>query len=558
MNLSNMIRQRIQSGLRRKAVTSCSTWAQTYRVMGVPYPGLWTFRHHPWLREMHDFESDRMIGQKSAQMGYTETALNLAFYYIDVKAIDVLYVLPSKTPDASDFSASRFDGALDLSLHLEDLFSDVKNVGHKRAGSTNMYVRGSKSRSGLKSIPVGLVILDEVDEFDQDNIPLAMERLSGQVERKTAMLSTPTIDDRGINRYFVLSTQDHFYFRCPFCSRSTELVFPDCMVITAEGLSDPKLKNSHIICKECKHRLDHATKHEWLGTGKWVSGYLDRDDRGFYINQLYSSTVSPHEIAQKYLEALRDPAAEQEFWNSKMGLPHVVEGARVTDVDIDRCKENSSYKTTDPSPGGCITMGVDVGKVLHCEIDQWTLPQMYSGSVDLNIQAKCRVLTMFKVKEFEELDESMRKYRVLACVIDSQPEHRKAYEFASRFWGHVRLCIYGKGISGKQIVVGRDDHGQVVDEHLVTVDRTSWLDLSLSRFRNKGMLILPIDTTEEYREHIKALVRVYSRDVDGNPVGKYEKGEQKPDHYAHARNYAELALPFATSLNKVQDIRGVI
>lgn len=558
MSLTDLIRQRIQSGLKRKSVTTCSSWAETYRIMGTPFPGFWTFKHHPWLKEMHDFENERMIGQKSAQMGYTETALNLAFYYIDIRTVDVLYVLPSKTPDASDFSASRFDGALDLSKHLENLFSDVKNVGHKRAGSTNLYVRGSKSRAGLKSIPVGLVILDEVDEFDQDNIPLAMERLSGQVDRKIAMLSTPTIDDRGINRYYNLSSQDHFFFRCPFCSRRTELIFPDCLTITAESINDPGLKNSHLICKECKHQLYHETKSEWLKSGVWISGYEGRDDRGFYINQLYSSTVTPVEIAQKYLEALRDPASEQEFWNSKIGLPHIVEGARVTDSNIDQCKEYSNHKTSDPPQYGCITMGVDVGKVLHCEIDQWILPHTYIGSVDLNVQAKCRVLTMFKVKDFEELDEYMRKYRVLACVIDSQPEHRKAYEFASRFWGHVKLCIYGKGISGKQIVVGRDDHGQIVDEHLITVDRTSWLDLSLSRFRTKGMLTLPIDTTEEYREHIKSLVRVYSRDVDGNPIGKYEKGEQKPDHYAHARNYAELALPFATSLNKVQDIRGVV
>jgi phage terminase large subunit GpA-like protein len=197
--LTELMKRRIQIGLQRKAVTSCSAWAMTYRIMGTPYPGKWTFTHHPWLKEMHDSESEMIVGQKAAQLGYTEFALNLAFYYIDIKATDVLYVLPSKTPDASDFSASRFDGALELSQHLTDLFSDVKNVGHKRAGAVNMYVRGSKSRPGLKSIPVGLVILDEVDEFEQKNIPLAMERLSGQVERKIAMLSTPTIEERGIN-----------------------------------------------------------------------------------------------------------------------------------------------------------------------------------------------------------------------------------------------------------------------------------------------------------------------------------------------------------------------
>jgi hypothetical protein len=336
----------------------------------------------------------------------------------------------------------------------------------------------------------------------------------------------------------------------------TELIFPECMVITADRLDDPRLDESYMICKECKTKLDHETKHIWQQNWEWVPEFSDRDSQGFHVNQLYSTTVTPKEIGLKFLQAQIDPAAEQEFWNSKMGLPHATEGARVTDADLNRCKEHSSYKTSDPPPKGIITMGIDVGKLLHYEIDQWFLPGNFQGSIDLNVQSKVKVVTFGTVKNFEDLDRLMREYRVMAAVIDAQPEHRKAYEFASRFWGHVKLCIYGMGISGKQIVVGRDDHGQIVDEHLITVDRTSWLDLSLGRFRTPGMLILPMDVTEEYRQHIKAQVRIYENDKYGNPVGVYVKGEQKPDHFAHARNYSELALPFATSLRKVQDIVG--
>lgn len=537
--------ERIAAGLKRKSLTKCSRWAQACRVMGRPYPGPWSFKHHPWLREMHDSESEMNVGQKSAQVGYTETALNITFFMIDVKGIDTLYVLPAQNPDASDFSAARFDPALEMSPHLSKLFSDVKNVGHKRAGTTNLYVRGSKSRSGLKSIPVGLIILDEVDEMEQDNIPLALERAAGQVEKMVWAISTPTIPKYGINKLYLDSTQEHFCFKCPGCSKLTELIFPQCLIITAEDVNDSRVEESHLVCKECGVVLPHNQKTEWLKTGRWIPTYTDRHARGFHINQLYSPTVSPAALARSFLKSQRDPAEEQEFYNSKLGLPHIVEGAGVTDADLDRCLKG--YKSYSEAPRtGCVTMGIDVGRWLHYEIDLWSLP----GSVfstDLNVQSACRVLKQGKVQHFEELDVLMRQYGVNACIIDANPERRKAYEFASRFYGLVKMCFYGQGIQGKQIHVGKDE------EPTITVDRTSWLDLSLGRFRREGMIELPCDITQEYRSHIKSLIRIYEKDRSGNPVGRYVHGSDD-DHYAHARNYAEIALPFALSFANPQDI----
>jgi len=54
----------------------------------------------------------------------------------------------------------------------------------------------------LKSVPVGLLILDELDEMTQKNIPLALERTAGQLEKNIWMCSTPTLEMRGINTYF--------------------------------------------------------------------------------------------------------------------------------------------------------------------------------------------------------------------------------------------------------------------------------------------------------------------------------------------------------------------
>jgi len=512
--------------------------------MGQPYPGAWSFKHHPWAREMHDCEDEMMIGQKGAQLCFTEVALNKSFYNIDVHGNSVLYVLPTSSPDASNFSTSRFDPALELSPHLSTLFSDVKNIGHKRAGSANMFLRGSRSRNQLKSIPVSFAAIDEVDEMVQQNIPLIFERMSGQLQQQSFLLSTPTIEHFGINKYYQQSTQDHYFFPCPLCGKLTEFLFPDCLEITAEKWGDPRIQDSFLKCKECQGKLEHETKYEYLTKGQWVPGYTDRMMRGFHVNQMYSATVKPHQIAASYLKGKESPADEQEFWNSKMGMPHEPEGSRITDADIQSCMSSLGMVAV-AKPHALVTMGVDVGKWLHYEITQYGLSGLGS---DISLSAEGRLLKAGKLQHFEELDALMLKYYINFCVIDANPERRKALEFAQRFFGLVRCCFYGRGVNGKEITL----HAQ--EQHTMTVDRTTWLDLSLGRIRTQRMK-LPIDTPIEYKEHLKALVRITTKDPDGNPVAKYIKTGE--DHFAHARNYNEIALQLAGTFATSQNISGV-
>jgi hypothetical protein len=546
--LQDLFIERISTGLKRVSIKSPSKWAETYRIMGKPIPGKWTFKYHPWLKEMHDTKASINVGKKSAQVGFSEMALNTVFYKIDVEGENCLYILPAKNPDATDFSASRFDPALELSEHLEGIFSDVKNVGHKRAGNANLYIRGSNSRAGLKSVPSGILIFDEYDEMNQENIPLARERASGQFTKLEWDISTPTAPDFGIAKAYKQSSQERFFFNCPSCSRFTEFTFPECLIITADKLHDPSIENSHLICKECKNKIVHEMKWEFLQSGQWIPQVTDRITRGFYINQLYSSTVSPVEIAKKYFEAQIDKTSEQEFWNSKMGMEHLVEGARVDDIEIENCI--SEFRKFQSKTNGLITMGVDVGKWFHVEIDEWELGQG-NLNLDVNINARPRVIWEGKVLNATDLDDLFKKYSVRFCVIDAQPERRAAFDFAIRFWGHVKLCFYGRSITGKQIKANMEDNDETIQ-----VDRTSWLDLSLGRFhRGKNGILLPIDVSMEYREQIKAPVRRYEKDAQGNYVGRYL--EVGPDHFAHARNYAEIALPLSLGLGVSKNMQSV-
>lgn len=506
-------------------------------MMGPPYPGVWTFKYHPWLRQMHDDRSPLVIGQKSAQMGYTEWALNVTFYTIDVEGKNVLYVLPNTQPDARDFSNARFSPALDLSPKLKQVFTDVNNVGHKRAGNANLYVRGSRSKAGLRSIPVQKIILDEVDVMEQVNLPLAMERVSGQPDKQVLALSTPTIQDYGINALYSGTTQSLFHFPCPSCSRYINLEFPRNIEITGDDPNSIELRGTYYKCHLCNAVLPQAAKPEFLGKGVWIESKKS-EAKGYHVNQMYSSPIQPYELAAKYLRGLNSQADEQEFYNSALGLPHSVAGARVTDEMIANCM-GEYFCQTDTRGTSFITMGVDVGNNLHVELCDWKIINNLPGADDINTRSVCKVIAIYKLKHFEELDQLMLQYNVQKCVLDLNPERRKVQEFCARWYGRAEGCEYPLSTSTRSVVANEA-------ESTIQVDRTAWLDMSLGRFRN-GTIKIPKDVSFEYREHIKAQTRVYYRDREGNVKAKFVTAKTE-DHFGHARNYAEIAYNRAVVL----------
>ena len=130
--------------------------------------------------------------------------------------------------------------------------------------------------------------------------------------------------------------------------------------MTAEELTDPRIGDSHVKTNCCNKEIPHEQKRFALAQGRYIAeGHKDVSNRGFAVNQLYSSQLHPKKIAQLKLRALANPAAEQEFWNSKMGIAHETKGARLTDQIIDAAPQ-SDFETTQWT-----TMGVDVGSYMH-------------------------------------------------------------------------------------------------------------------------------------------------------------------------------------------------
>lgn len=534
----------VAEGLQGRSLTTPSRWAAKRIIMGGDFPGPYSTKYHPWVREILDSKAEFNTAMKAAQVGFTVVGMNRALFAVDHEKRNALYVLPT-SQIASDFSRDRFGSALEMSPYLKALFTDTNSVGLKRTATSSLYIRGSRGESNLVSIPASVLILDEVDRMSQKKIHLALTRLDGQMQRLVWAISTPTVPEYGVHSLYLLSTQEHFFFVCPSCSRHIELLWPDSIEIIGESANDPRRHESYLKCSECKAKLPHEAKPEFLSSGFWhttIEGG-DPQHRGFQLNQLYSFAKTPGKLVSEYFLGFGDEAAATEFENSKLGRPYVGEGAQVTDDLIQAVI--GDYTTQDPRPRSgdrLITMGIDQGKICYWTIAEWFFDALEQ---DLNATAigKVRAFGTFLETDWHFADQLMWEWQVLTCVVDADPDISEARRFAKRFNKEtecIYLCRYRSGKTAKEIGLSEEHTGSPI----ATVDRTNWLTATLGRFRS-GRIQLPRDVTEEYRSHLKSLVRTYERNDEGDMEVVFKK--RGPDHFAHSLNYAEIGLPLAAS-----------
>ncbi|MBF84034.1 MAG: hypothetical protein CL489_06100 [Acidobacteria bacterium] len=547
----------LAESLTHSTITNCAQWALERRVMGRPFEGPWNFKLFPWLYTPHVSNHPFRLALKGAQLGFTEWAINEAFYAIDHKRSNVLYCLPTKG-NAGDFSTTRFNPALALSPYIANLFSGADNVSLKTAGSRSLYIRGSKARADLKSLPITVLILDEIDEMPKESISLAHHRLDGQAVGSTSLLelSTPTLPDMGIDAEYKLSNQMIYVFQCPGCSKYIDLQYPRNFKLTATRMNDPDIEKSYFFCHECDYVIDHEAKPEIFkckemgGTGHYRPQVKYADREGYYVNQMYSSAKggTPIEWAKAVILAETNPSKEQELWNSKVGKGHATENAKLEEGVLEQHKRNYTIADYELHDNRIRTIGCDVGAVCDLVCLEWT----WESDLGLpNDRYRPRLVGELSLPRSSEdaraILDYFRKMNAHMFVMDSEPESRFARQVINLLGDYGFMCDYGKGYKAGQVNVKEEDG-------FITVNRTTWLDITMSRFTaaNKDGTDLPSDISERFLQHMTAPARYYKDDANGDPIAIYKN--EKADHLFHAWTYAEIGLPLYFLTAEGEDI----
>jgi hypothetical protein len=391
---------------------------------------------------------------------------------------------------------------------------DTDTTGLKQVGSAFLYLRGMQSKVGLKSIPVDLLVFDELDEAPQNAVDMAMERMAHSEFKEVLKLSNPTLPDYGIDKAFHQTDQRYWLLKCERCAQYTclEDTFPDCLLTlkSPRGEHDSKEGIGRVIraCQKCHKELNPSV-------GQWVAkkpGVTDK--RGYHYSQLFSHFVDPADILQQF----RTTDNLTDFYNLKIGVAYVEAENRLSVQEVLDLCGNEGIASEDPGP--CF-MGVDQGKDLHVVIGK------------KHLQKAGQIVHLGIYKDWEELDRLMKNFNVSRCVVDALPETRNARAFAERHRGKAYLNYYNERQKGS--------YAWNEKEMIVSCNRTESLDASHREIMEQ-ILVLPkrCEITQTFAEHLHNVAKKLEEDEETGSK-RYIYVKLGPDHFRHSLNYECMA-----------------
>ena len=461
------------------------------------------------LTAIYKDNSQHMVLMKSAQVGISEYLISFSLYFPLRYNENVFYAMPAKE-QIRDFVQGRVDPRIDDSLKLQQLIQKTDNTGLKQVGLNFIYFRGSQNTRQIKTVDAGLLILDEFDEMVQQNISLMEKRLGDSDYKIVKKASTPTYFEFGIHQEYLESDQHEYFLRCSKCG---VWQIPDwsknISPAPTRDRSVPVPEKVELVCSECGGQLDRTI-------GEWRAQQPGALKRGYRISKLIFANTDLRALWVDF-QTTRNL---QDFYNSNLGLPFAASGGKLDDQILNACRQE--YKIDRLT--NC-TMGVDVGEVLNVRVS--TKDSHRKKAVFIGV-----------VKDFEELDQLMKRFDVGCCVIDGLPETRESAKFANRFPGRVYLAYYQLKDHNRTFEFKPADGSNPAK---VNINRNRAMDETGNRFIERENII-PMDanTIPNYFDQLKAPQKVKITDENGNEEYRYVEGN-KADHYFHAEVYDDIA-----------------
>jgi len=479
------------------------------------------FRGRVYLKALYTDDSPLVVLQKATQNGASEWLLGMKAITPAIDGRAVFYVMPTFQL-ASRFVKNRVDRTIEFTAYYKEVLRASRMMTTKQ--SESMYLKhlgigsiafaGSNTTSVFTEYPADDLVVDELDECDQGNLNMAVERLSAAEDKTETRVGQPSVSGHGMAALYRASDRKQWNIKCQACGR---WVYPDFFKHVVQRLDTGDYavidkrwdregsRDIRVIC-ECGKELDRYAEGAWVRTNERGVG------SGYHISKMFSTKVRVAELLERFEKGLVNDSVMQRFYNGDLGLPYEASGAKIS-LDAGEVGDH----TMGPGKGRCL-LGCDVGNAMYVAIGE------VQGS-----RLVVRLLRSFgsgEVEDFSELAGLYRQYRCVAGVIDALPEGRLSKKFARSFRGGF-YCFYGE--------VKRD----IVDgaHKIITVERTQTID-AVKEALLTGELVLPREAEEmpELREHLGALTRVYDE-----RRGKYVWAGDDPDHYLHAIAYMLVA-----------------
>jgi hypothetical protein len=440
--------------------------------------------------------------------------------------------------------------------------SDQKRV--RSIGPSLMFFNSMAGKTATESIPMLSLCFDEVRRMVDADIERAKERISHSSYPITFELSTAGYPDANIDRAYRASTQNKFHSKCG-CKDGVVLsdVFPDCIGERLGGVTAAlkDMPKRFWVCPRCGEPVKHVRD------GKWIEHNPGALSTGYHIAQTLSCRQNADKIFNSFLRA----TDITEFYNSKLGIPHISKEAQIVDLDILRATVNPNLRwshTQSIKPNNC-SMGVDQMFGFNVVVIRYRGPKDENSG--LHKSRLAHIEWVVDVDPWKRCAELMSEYDVSCCVADAMPNANEALRFAKAFPGRVFLADYsyegGKGLDicqwGDRV---QGDHNKKADQEIkdkrrVRISRFHGIEWNLTKYVNrqkeqpheKGLLMPVPDLANRPQQvficedvfwaHMTKIARRKKVINEEQSIFKmvFENIGIDP-HFVHADLYAELGL----------------
>jgi phage terminase large subunit GpA-like protein len=427
---------------------------------------------------------------KSAQVGGTQLLLNIAGFHVHLEPSPILWV-STTVGEVETFSKDRFEPFRRDNPVIAEKIADPKSrdgdnvILDKRFRGGRLLFRGANAPSGLRSHPIRVLIMDEVDGYpattaEGEPTRLAKKRTQAFWNRRIVQCSTPgELSTSRIVPAYEASDQRRYHVPCPDCGHKQTLQWSQVVWDkTEDGRHLPE--TAAYGCENCGALWSNVERMAAVAAGEWIA---ERPEvtavAGFHINELMSPFVSLAEMVVGFLDAKDDPTKLRIWTNTTLGEPWQERGEA---PDYERLYERRErYKRgIIPSRGLILTAGVDVQRDrLEIEIVAWGRG-LESWSVDYRVfhgdPAHDEVWQGLDVVLGETFQhQSGSEFRIARLAIDSGFETHRVYDWRRKI-GDNRIILV-KGFDRLPQILGRP----------------SWVEVNASgKMIKRGVQVWPI------------------------------------------------------------------
>jgi hypothetical protein len=325
-----------------------------------------------YSREILDSQADSRISDEvlvfGSQAGKTGIIMGKTSWTVVNNPSRIFCVMPTRDT-VLKFSRTRWQAM----VRASPVLAKIIPVGARRFDfSTFQQILGgsiidftwSNSPAALASVPAPMVVLDEVDKFDEGGrreanaVELAMQRTKSFAIPKRIQSSTPTLVEGLIWQQFLKSDQRRRYLPCPHCGKFVVLIWSkQYTVFKCDGSEavarwdkeakradntwdlDRVERSARYECPHCGGHIQDAHKTimdrngEWMSTAPAARGY-----RGWHLSSLYaaSSETNVGKLAVKFLQAKNSLVGLQGFINGDLAEPYQSQDTLTDRVELIR------------------------------------------------------------------------------------------------------------------------------------------------------------------------------------------------------------------------------